>query len=482
MNSIVERYHLQAILASLLFFAFGAFSILQQEVWWMAIPFAWVLFPLTGNYIAKQTGSLYWLMLVMLPLSAELNITDTLGMDFPDELLLLAVTAAAVAKMIHQPLLFYPVFRTPLLLFILIHLLWVAFSACLSTEPLLSAKFLLAKTWYIIPLVLVTPLLLRNMHHYSRLAICLLIPLFLVIVQTLVRHGLYGFEFTAINKTVGPFFRNHVNYSAMLVCLLPAGWAAWHFTKATAYKKWIAVALGIALAGLATAYSRGAWLALLIVPVAVWIFQKKRMGSFLIATLAATSLLLAVLISNNNYLRFAPDHNRTIFHTNFREHLGATITLKDVSNAERFHRWVAGIRMVTERPLTGFGPNSFYNQYRPYTVSAFKTWVSNNPEHSTVHNYFLLTAIEQGIPGLAILLLLWAALLLAAQHLYHSFQRVFYRTIALITGVVLCMITVINFTSDMIETDKIGGLFWLSAGVLISLQLKLKEEQSTLAV
>lgn len=481
MHTVIQRYQVQAILAGLLFFTFGALSILQQEVWWMAIPFAWVLFPLTGNYIVQQTGSLYWLMLVMLPLSAEINITDTLGMDFPDELLLLAITAAAVAKMIHQPLLFYPVFRAPLLLFILIHLLWIAFSTGLSTEPLLSTKFLLAKTWYIIPLVLVTPLLLRNMQHYGRLAFCLLIPMLLVIVQTLVRHGLYGFEFAATNKTVGPFFRNHVNYSAMLVCLLPAGWAAWHFTKATAYRKWIAVALGIALAGLATAYSRGAWLALLTVPVAVWIFQKKRMGSFLIATLAATSLLLAVFINNNHYLRFAPDHDHTIFHTNFREHLGATIAFKDVSNAERFHRWVAGIRMVTERPLTGFGPNSFYNQYRPYTVSAFKTWVSNNPEHSTVHNYFLLTAIEQGIPGLAILCMLWAALLLAAQHLYHAFQSVFYRSIALITGVVLCMITVINFTSDMIETDKIGGLFWLSAGVLISLQLRLKEEQSTLA-
>ncbi|HJV20800.1 MAG TPA: O-antigen ligase family protein [Sediminibacterium sp.] len=481
MNTAVQRYQVQAILAGLLFFAFGALSILQQRVEWMAIPFVWVLLPAISNLVTAHTGSLYWLMLVMLPLSAEINITDTLGMDFPDELLLLAITAAAVAKMIHQPQLFYPVFRAPLLLFILIHLLWITFCAGLSTEPLLSVKFLLAKTWYIIPLVLVTPLLLRNMQHYGKLAICLLIPLFLVIVQTLVRHGLHGFEFATINKTVGPFFRNHVNYSAMLVCLLPVGWAAWHFTKATAYKKRIAVALGIALAGLATAYSRGAWLALLIVPVSVWIFQKKRMGSFLVTALAATGLLLAVLTSNNYYLRFAPDHDRTIFHTNFREHLGATITLKDVSNAERFHRWVAGVRMVTERPLTGFGPNSFYNQYRPYTVSAFKTWVSNNPEHSTVHNYFLLTAIEQGIPGLVILLLLWAALLLAAQQLYHAFQSEFYRTIALITGVVLCMIMVINFTSDMIETDKVGGLFWLSAGILISLQLRLKEEKSALA-
>lgn len=483
MRDAVQRYQLQPLFASLLFFAFGTVSILQQEAGWMVIPFVWVVLPGIIQLITTHTGSLYWLMLIMLPLSTELNITDSLGMDFPDELLLMIITGAAVLKMMHQPLRFFPVFRSPILLLIVLHLCWIAFSAMLSTEPLLSVKFLLAKTWYIVPLVLVTPLLLRNMQHYGWLAICLLIPMLLVILQTLVRHGFYGFEFATINKTVGPFFRNHVNYSAMLVCLLPAGWAAWHFTPPNnAYRKWITAGLCIAVAGLIMAYSRGAWLALLTAPLVVWLFRKKQMGSFLIAAVAGTGLLLAVLVSNNNYLRFAPDHDRTIFHTNLKEHLGATITFKDVSNAERFYRWVAGIRMVAEHPLTGFGPNSFYNQYRPYTVAAFRTWVSNNPEHSTVHNYFLLTAIEQGIPGLAILLLLWFALLLSAQKLYHAFQSNFYRTVALITGVVLCMITVINLTSDMIETDKIGGLFWLCAGILIGLQLKLKEEQSSIAV
>jgi len=483
MKGTVQRYQLQSVIASLLFFASGTLSILQQEAWWMAIPFLWMLLPGIIQLITIHTGSLYWLLLIMLPLSTELNITDSLGMDFPDELLLMIITGAALLKMMQQPLLFYPVFRSPILLLIVLHLCWIAFSAMLSTEPLLSVKFLLAKIWYIVPLVLITPLLLRNMQHYGWLAICLLIPMLLVIVQTLVRHGFYGFEFATINKTVGPFFRNHVNYSAMLVCLLPAGWAAWHFTSPTnAYRKWIAAGLCIALAGLIMAYSRGAWLALLTAPLAVWLFRKKQMGSFLMAAIAGTGLLLAALVNNNYYLRFAPDHDRTIFHTNLKEHLGATITFKDVSNAERFHRWVAGIRMTAERPLTGFGPNSFYNQYRPYTVAAFRTWVSNNPEHSTVHNYFLLTVIEQGVPGLVILLLLWTALLLSAQKLYHAFQSRFYRTIALITGVVLCMITVINLTSDMIETDKIGGLFWLCAGIMISLQLKLKEEQSSLAV
>ena len=51
------------------------------------------------------------------------------------------------------------------------------------------------------------------------------------------------------------------------------------------------------------------------------------------------------LIADNNYVRFSSNHDSTIFHTDFSEHIQATIELKDVSNAERFYRWVAGVKM-----------------------------------------------------------------------------------------------------------------------------------------
>ena len=110
--------------------------------------------------------------------------------------------------------------------------------------------------------------------------------------------------------------------------------------------------------------------------------------------------------ADDRYLQYAHDYRTTIFHHDFREHLQATYQLKDVSTAERFYRWIAGVRMIKDNALTGYGPNTFYNNYKPYAVPAFKTWVSDNKEHSTVHNYFLLIAIEQGIPGLLFFLLL----------------------------------------------------------------------------
>jgi O-antigen ligase len=137
--------------------------------------------------------------------------------------------------------------------------------------------------------------------------------------------------------------------------------------------------------------------------------------------------------------------------------------------------------MFVEKPVTGFGPNSFYNQYKSYTVNRFQTWVSDNPEHSTVHNYFLLTLCEQGIIGLILFCALYFGMLLKAQSLYHRFQNKFYGQVALCIGLVLSMLGVVNFMSDMIETDKLGSLFWLSLGILLLLDQKLKEEQTLIA-
>jgi hypothetical protein len=43
------------------------------------------------------------------------------------------------------------------------------------------------------------------------------------------------------------------------------------------------------------------------------------------------------------------------------------------------------------------------------------------------------------------------------------------------------MIGVVIFMSDMIETDKLGSLFWLCLGLLLLLDQKAKEEQALLA-
>lgn len=483
MFRIARPYLFDLVFPSLLFLVCGVWAISYGQPLYLSIPFAWVLLPPVTDLLVYRPGKLFWLLLVCLPLSTELNITSQLGLDFPDEPLLMLLTGIVILRWIHQPKWVpYDLVQHPLFLVLVIYVFWLLVTVLYSTEMILSTKYLLAKTWYILPFVVLPQLLLVQKKDLRTLATCLLIPMAVVVLQTLGRHALYGFSFASVQKTLAPFFRNHVNYSAMLVCLLPVGWSVWKLTPASdRRRKWVLYGLLLGLAGLFFAYSRGAWMALLAGLAVVPVIRKKRM--IVVVAIAVTAVLASTawLISDNRYLQFSPDHDRTIFHTDFSDHMRATVELKDVSAAERFYRWIAGFKMLAERPVTGFGPNSFYLHYRPYTVNSFQTWVSDNPEHSTVHNYFLLLALEQGLIGLILFSVLYFGMLFHLQNLYHRLQDPFYRTIALTVAVILVMIGVINSLSDMIETDKIGSLFWLCLGMVIWLQMKNREEREVLA-
>lgn len=464
------------------FFLCGLLSLLTQETYWLTIPFFLVAAVPLFQLIVTKTERVYWLLLITIPLSTEYNFTPSLGLDLPDEPLLIILSVAVTASILFNPSPFRFIFESLIFKWIIAIVIWICISLYYASNQWLALKFILAKIWYLLPLVMLTALIHLRSSNFRKTALYICIPLSLVVIQTLIRHAFYGFDFVAIKKTMGPFFRNHVNYSAMLVCLIPIGILLLQFTQHTRKRYIIHLGLIIALLGLFFAYSRGAWLGLLVGIIGYYLIKKNILGKAILIGIISIVIGLIVLINNNRFMQFAPEHDETIFHENFSEHLNATIGLKDISNAERFHRWVAGVRMVAEKPWTGFGANSFYNNYQPYTAAAFKTWVSNNPEHSTVHNYYLLLALEQGLPALILFAGFFIYLLLLTQQLYHQFQQNYYRQISMGLGILLMMIASLNFTSDLIETDKIGGLFWLTTGILISLKHHQKIEKESLAI
>jgi O-antigen ligase len=280
------------------------------------------------------------------------------------------------------------------------------------------------------------------------------------------RHFQTGFAFDSVNSVVQPFFRNHVNYGAFLVCLLPLAVAGYMLSQKF---RWFFALITLAFLGaLFFSYSRGAWMALFVGLLTVLAIRKS-----ILQWLAAGSILLFAaailyLSSGNRYLNYRPDFERTIYHQQFRDHLRATYRLTDLSTAERFHRWIGGIRMMEGHLLHGYGPNGFYYAYKPYTVTAFQTYVSVNEERSTVHNYFLLLLIEQGIPGLVIFCLLLGLLFYYTHRWYHNVSDKRERIYAAAVAAMLGMIVSLNLLSDLVETDKIGGLFFLCVGILLT--------------
>ncbi len=468
---------------ALVFMLFGFSALWFNQTLLIAVPFIILFTPLLLFVCIYKTDWLYYALLALLPLSTEINFTEALGMDVPDEILMMLLTGLFIVKVIHQPEAFpRNVMAHPLSWLLVLLVVWLAVACVYSMDAWLSIKFILAKSWFIVPFVILPSMLFTSKKSFKRLGLLLLIPMLFVVLQTLARHAYYNFSFEGIKNILSPFFRNHVNYAAMLVCLLAVATTMNALTpKENKYRLWLQLGLLAGFIAIVLAYSRGAWVALIAGAIGVWLIKKRLTRWMIGAGIVCLFAIITLLMNNNRFLRFANDYNTTIFHQDIADHLAATVQLKDVSNAERFYRWSAAVNMIAEKPATGFGPNNFYQYYKPYAMSPFKTWVSNNPEHSSVHNYFLLTALEQGLPGLLFFCLLFFGMIVYSEKLYHALNDRFYKLIALCIGVVLIMIGCLIFMSDLIETDKIGSLFWLSLGLLIVLGEKLSMEKKQMA-
>jgi O-antigen ligase len=463
----------------LLVLLFGVFILsiaataFTEQYFFAAVPFALLL--LFAGW--QHRDILFYLLLLSLPFSFEYNFSPSFGTDIPDEFLMLLVAVVFFAYCLYSPsVITRNMISHPLLILLLVTLSWILVVTIFSTQPGVSVKYALAKTWYIGAFVLAPLVLFRSSRSIVIAAKVLAGSMFLVVLIILFRHYKDGFGFAAINDAVAPFFRNHVNYSAMLVCTIPLLAAFWaHASRNN--KRWLTAAITIALVALFLSYARGAWLALLVGVAAFWLIRKKKL---VLAYLFAVVLFIGTVFwlkTNDRYLNYAHDYKTTIYQKHFGKHLVSTYKLKDMSTAERFYRWIAGVRMIKDNWLTGYGPNTFYEHYKSYTIPAYKTWVSDNPERSTVHNYFLLTAIEQGLPALVFLIILLGLMLYYAQHLYHRAEDKLYKTIAAVTGVMVTMIIVLNFFSDLIETDKIGSLFFLCLSILVVIDINTRDKQ-----
>lgn len=456
----------QFVLLAAVFLAFTVAAVATSLYWLLFLPFGFLIF-----YAGWQQGQIiFYLLIFSLPWSVEFNFNSSLSTDLPDEPIMWLITILFFAYFIFRPTEIFSKIKHPLIVLLLCSLLWIIVSVLFSTAWIISLKFFLAKCWYLVAFVAMPLLFFVNKKTISTAAVLFLGSMLSITLIAICRHAFYGFRFANINDAVQPFFRNHVNYSAMLVCTVPILVAVYQLNKK--YRSLIITATIIVLVALFFSYARGAWLALLIGSLSYWLIQKRKLLIVFVAVVLLIIVSAYWLSRNDRYLNYAHDFRTTIFHKNFEEHLVATYKLKDVSTAERFNRWIAGVRMVKDNWLTGYGPNTFYYNYKPYAIPAFKTWVSDNKEHSTVHNYFLLVLIEQGVPGLFLFLLIAGSMLYYAEKVYDRTEDKFYKAATLACGIMTMMIVVVNFLSDLIETDKVGSLFFLCLATLVSIDLK----------
>jgi O-antigen ligase len=416
---------------------------------------------------------IYYLLLFSIPLSTEVILPNGFGTDLPTEPLTVGLMLLFVLYWSrHRDAVSADSLRHPVTLLLLLHWGWMLAPVLSSADPFISLKFFLAKSWYIITFYFLTGYLMRTAEDVRRFFWAVFVSLMLSVIIVLVRHSMYNFSFEDVYRVLSPFYRNHVAYAAIMAVFIPFVWFVrqWYPVKSIPYII-IGASTIILLIAIQLSYTRAAMGAVLLSVAAYWVIRLKLAKPAILIVAVVVVAGLGWMSSQNTYLDFAPQYEKTISHTRFDNLLEATAQGEDISTMERFYRWIAGFYMVGERPLTGFGPGNFLEQYKAYTVTSFRTYVSHNPEQSGIHCYYLMISVEQGLPGLLFFLLMSFAALIYGEQLYHRVrdrktrQAVMALMLSLISILILCVI------NDLIETDKIGSFFFINIAMLVNLDI-----------
>lgn len=167
------------------------------------------------------------------------------------------------------------------------------------------------------------------------------------------------------------------------------------------------------LANVAVTYSRGAWVAVGVVCIAltlVWVLRGLRQPRPLVRLLWSLGIVAVAGMSLVMLRDLAPDAAA-------RFSVRAERLAHDLTNLTEFDRVIilrAGAQVALERPLVGVGPGNFIDAvtlYRPQHVQDRGDAMMHRFVNYA-HNDYLQVATETGLPSLLAFLVFWGAVLL----------------------------------------------------------------------
>lgn len=442
-----------------------------------AVPFAFLYLLLLG----LNFKTAYWIFLFLIPVSLDVSfLGDTLSTSVPDEpimwmmLLVLLVMIASRPKLFPQWWL-----RHPIVFIIALQYLWLLVAVGYSHDLFISAKFLAAKTWFLSAFFIYPLFVFTSKRDFKIGFISLLLPIIGTSMFIFARHATMHFSFFHVEKAIGDIYFNHVDYSTVISMFFPIVLVALPLTKNTnpIIRGIILCCILFLLPAIYFTYARAALVAV-VFSVCVAIAMRLRLANLIMPFFyAAIISIVAYFATDYRYMQLKPDFKHTYMHHKFVDHIIATFKGEDMSSMERLYRWIAGMRMSLHEPVKGYGPNTFYYYYQGFAVSRFQTYVSRNFEHSTTHNYFLFMLVEQGWPAMILYAILVVAVFAIAQRTYNRFRGRdrFYMYCTLGLTMMFAAGFINNFFSDLIETHKVGSLFYISIALLVILDRKAKE-------
>jgi putative inorganic carbon (hco3(-)) transporter len=411
-----------------------------------------------------ETEKLFLSLAFLTPLSINIEeYTSSFGLFLPTEPLLFGLMLFLSALQIKKAFLPVQIWRSPLIWTVLVYLLWMVLSAITSSHPVVSFKFILARLWFIIPILFFGTYFFQKRSNRIAFLWLFIVATVVVIIYTLIHHSFYGFGEKEGHWVMSPFFKDHTIYGAIVALVLPLAVGLYLHKKHKPLVQLTLLSLiVIIIIGLVLSYTRAAWLSVLgSMAIAFILYYKISWKP--IAVLTVVGLLIVVIrwdqiqmeLERNKY-----EHTTEAFDERIQS--AANIST-DASNLERINRWSCAIAMFKERPIMGYGPGTYAFEYAPFQRPENLTIISTNfGDMGNAHSEYLGALAETGFIGMLSLIAVVAAIFYTGITLYHRLPKENKedRIIVLSTIMALSTYFIHAFLNNYLDTDKAAVPIW----------------------
>ena len=409
------------------------------------------------------------------PLSFNFENLDLLGIGFyfPTEPMLLVFTVVFLFKSLYkigvkEELLHY---KNPIIVLVLIQILWIFTTSIVSEIPSVSFKFLISRSWFIVPI------LLYGIHFFKKgkmqikqFFFAYLFAMVIVTCYTLVNHMFNSFSEEAGHWVMWPFFKDHTSYGAILALVIPINIWLLYESKKNYFRILLIVFLVILIIGLYFSYTRAAWLSIVLAMGVFFLYYFKIKFKWLIAIIIIPSIFILYNLTEISYFIQKNDAEHTT--ENFSERIESMSNISsDASNLERLNRWNCAIKLFTERPFFGWGPGTYAFVYAPFQKSKDLTIISTNfGDGGNAHSEYLSPLAEQGVFGFIINIFLIGFVFVYTGIFYIKCENEFYKILTLFIILSLTTYFTHGVLNNYLDTDKAAIPIWGLIGIFITIK------------
>jgi putative inorganic carbon (HCO3(-)) transporter len=432
-------------------------------------------------FAVYHTEKLFLAIAFFAPLSFNIEeFSQSFGLYIPSEPLLMGLMLLLTAIQINSPFLDQRIWRQPIIIATLVYVCWIFISSLTSSHVLVSFKFMLARLWFIIPILVFGTHFFKKENNRIVFFWLFLIGTSITIAYTLVHHAQYGFGEKEGHWVMYPFFKDHTIYGAIVALVLPLSFSLYFYKRQSILVQAVLVLMIILIViGLYFSYTRAAWLSI-IIAIAVGVLVHYRVNFKLLLGIGVVVLLLVFLKWDRIEMELARNkHEHTTESFNERFQSAANVTT-DASNLERINRWSCAISMFKERPFFGFGPGTYAFEYAPFQEPENLTIISTNfGDMGNAHSEYLGALSEMGIFGLFSFLGIVSAIFYSAITLYHMYPISDRKNRILVMGIILALTTYFShaFLNNFLDTDKAAVPIWGMCAMLIVMRLEVSDKK-----